>query len=1006
MPVLTLNPSKDSHVYEGNASANYGSNTELKLGKDINHKYYNVAIQFDLASVPKGITVNSAKIKLYISSVLGTDTLNGMLISTFKSDWQENVITKDNMPSYDIKYVLDYQGLNSSDANTWIERDITTVVKSWLEGTTTNYGLYVDAYPGGASYDQGVLNIPSRENADTTKRPQLVIDYSLIPPSQPSNLSPTGGQVLDRAILNRLSWQHNPASPSDQIGFELQWRKQGETVWNTISQTTKNQYWDVPVNTFPSGYIEWQVRTTDINNQVSSYPTISVFKASEKPLIPVITSPVNGSKIAGGKLTVQWTSLEQVEYNLKLLDANSNTLWQDTRLSTDKIKTAVYVLANNTSYKIQLRVKNADGLWSNYAESNISVVYTTVPPPVVSITQDAVRGSLKLDVTNDEAGIPKKVKVGLKGGTVINLLGNAGDCEDISKFTTMAGGILQLDSTNKVFGNNSIKLTQSSVGAWTSMNIDITKIIDKTKYYCLSGYLKNGNYDSVFNVLIQKADGAGIKSSPMILDKTKFVRTFVKLQPSDLVEATYVGVGTGTTTVGAFYGYVDGLMLEEITQSEYNNPSYQPSPFVNSDTSVVNPVIQSKDSTGQVISTVTVPYTLRECLVEDEITQDGKLIQNVGYKVMDGNLPWINDYKTTDYHCVKLDKYFTNKLNNSLPLCLKYNNKILANEEITAGSDRIAISWWQADGSVLISIPNTDSGWGDAYTPTTDEIKAYFMGWKMYEKDSTKDYNRTDGLGKAWYPIGRSDLWTDILPTTMASGNNYTPHRLYYQLATPIITNINPIEISYIENGTVEVTSEVIPEYTLSAPLPVSYTNEVFRRKQGEINWLRLVKGLKGNTPYFDYTPQHKHLYEYKVRTILDTLAYSDSNVTLASVELKNSQIALPSDYSKWLELKINPNKKQSKRFERTQMLFAGRLNPVSEYSEHEELDIAMSFEVTEDELNPLDEILSSKQTILFRDSRGRRIFGTVEGYELEDIIPEDYIVSFTISKVSYLEGV
>ncbi|KAF9142796.1 hypothetical protein BGX30_002164 [Mortierella sp. GBA39] len=94
-------------------------------------------------------------------------------------------------------------------------------------------------------------------------------------------------------------------------------------------------------------------------------------------------------------------------------------------------------------------------------------------------------------------------------------------------------------------------------------------------------------------------------------------------------------------------------------------------------------------------------------------------------------------------------------------------------------------------GYTLITILNTDSGWGDSYTPTADEIKAYFMGWKMYDTSgsTTAAYNRTDGQYKGWVRRRASDgalvEGTGTLPTTMAP--EYNPYNLLFKLATPTV---------------------------------------------------------------------------------------------------------------------------------------------------------------------------------------------------------------------------
>ena len=62
---------------------------------------------------------------------------------------------------------------------------------------------------------------------------------------------------------------------------------------------------------------------------------------------------------------------------------------------------------------------------------------------------------------------------------------------------------------------------------------------------------------------------------------------------------------------------------------------------------------------------------------------------------------------------------------------VKYNGTLL--NTLDTGAWGTVNDQWGIDitaGHLLITVSNTDSGWGDDYTPTADEIKAYFNGWR------------------------------------------------------------------------------------------------------------------------------------------------------------------------------------------------------------------------------------------------------------------------------------
>ncbi|WP_225434143.1 DNRLRE domain-containing protein [Peribacillus tepidiphilus] len=219
-------------------------------------------------------------------------------------------------------------------------------------------------------------------------------------PTVPTNLSPSGGTSKDRASVIRLSWQHNDANFDPQAKFDLQWRLQGAGTWNTITQATPNQFYDVPANTFPKGTIEWQVRTYDQAGLSSPYSNIQTFVAGDKPATPVITNPTNNSTVAVARPTVQWSSDGQTAYQVKVYDsAGTKLLWDSGAInSTNKAQTVLYDLANNTTYQIQVTIKNADGLWSDAAVSNIAVSYTPPALPVVTTTKG--EGIITISIDN------------------------------------------------------------------------------------------------------------------------------------------------------------------------------------------------------------------------------------------------------------------------------------------------------------------------------------------------------------------------------------------------------------------------------------------------------------------------------------------------------------------------------------------------------------------------------------------------------------------------------
>lgn len=140
------------------------------------------------------------------------------------------------------------------------------------------------------------------------------------------------------------------------------------------------------------------------------------------------------------------------------------------------------------------------------------------------------------------------------------------------------------------------------------------------------------------------------------------------------------------------------------------------------------------------------------------------------------------------------------EINTPVPQAImnKYDGRLLRRlEDSKTVSNLFGIN--NLTGNLYITISNADSGWGDDFTnPTTDEIKAYFMGWRMFTDGQDALSNTYNGSGtKKWVKIGYTttgsipiDAYSSTLPTTLGYVNGTTPYQLLYQLSTPVVETI------------------------------------------------------------------------------------------------------------------------------------------------------------------------------------------------------------------------
>jgi DUF971 family protein len=192
------------------------------------------------------------------------------------------------------------------------------------------------------------------------------------------------------------------------------------------------------------------------------------------------------------------------------------------------------------------------------------------------------------NVIRKTSKVPSSPKFTIQGKTLINLLGKDGNCEDVSEWV-YDRNIATLDSTNKMFGSSGFKLTLTATAA-TYMYKEIPNAMDLTKYYLMSAYVKNGNLSTGMRIYKDNRGGGNQVMGTTQNESSKFVRVGIVVAPTDLKS----GDGISIMAIGnsGEYGYCDGIMIKEITASEYALGTallLDKYPYVDSYTCLTNP---------------------------------------------------------------------------------------------------------------------------------------------------------------------------------------------------------------------------------------------------------------------------------------------------------------------------------------------------------------------------------------------------------------------------------
>jgi hypothetical protein len=178
--------------------------------------------------------------------------------------------------------------------------------------------------------------------------------------------------------------------------------------------------------------------------------------------------------------------------------------------------------------------------------------------------------------------------------------------------------------------------------------------------------------------------------------------------------------------------------------------------------------------------------------------------------VLDGSLAWVVSTDYTGYKSVMVSNYLSLKsLTVGPTTALKHSGSLLK-EVMSSGQITNGDQIHGGTSNLLLTISDVDSGWGESYTPTSDDIKRYFNGWKY-----------TDGT--TWTSVTGNGQTANASVALSTKPTDFTPYKLSYVLATPQLINVtDKVEGAISVSGPtqVEVTSgvivreKVVPQYS------------------------------------------------------------------------------------------------------------------------------------------------------------------------------------------------
>lgn len=578
---------KDTWIDESNPNTSHGTDSILIGGYFSDGDNVYALLAFDWSSLPARKKITGIKLKFYnVNSLeLGGASRCRFEIGYIKETWDESTTWR--APYRFIGGSSIYlENVNIPGSQYY---EITLSLSDVMYQNIVNNGIHVIWYKMIDSQVQpSYVTMHSREN---TYPPLLVVTYEDVPPSAPTPTDPIGVYKDNKSIIH-FAWTYNSDVGGEQKAFDLQWSTD-QTNWTTVSQTTANNYYDMPADTLPAGNIYWRVRTYNEYDEVGPYCDIQSFYAIGAPAAPVINAiPTNTARPV-----VSWSAFNQQVYQLQVL--SGDTVVYDSGIvpgiSIRQHKVKAWLA--DGAYTVRLRIKNEYDLWSEWSSATVTI--STVKPAKPTVTAEKTTTGIKLTISGasgrmliyrdgvcigetstgeyfdnavangKEYSYIARAVEGYPERQITNLLGSDGDCESISSRFAVWQSSLSLDTENKVLGSKCIKITlTASLG---DLKTHILNITDNSKYYLISAYMKNGETTRIQMILEQNGTVAEALST-LSFYGTTMVRHGVKVKPANIgVGSTYRYITLRGNGASGNTFFVDGIILNEITEDEYNN---------------------------------------------------------------------------------------------------------------------------------------------------------------------------------------------------------------------------------------------------------------------------------------------------------------------------------------------------------------------------------------------------------------------------------------------------
>lgn len=378
---VQLNVTQSTFLDKANPNTNYGYLEYLRSGiKDVIWdgnvgdvvSRYTMLVNWPHDVIPPRKKIISATLALYSRKFVAEAYTysSGMLhMHEVRKDWDESTATYNNARWSSSYSAYMYHGdipLNSMLyfslwPNIIYDPNGVAIGGPWLEGVYAEFN----------------------STRASSNKPYINVVYEDVPPDAPTPKSPIGIYKDSKSVI-RFEWQYNSDVGGEQKAFDLQWSTD-QANWTTVSQTTANNYYNMPADTLPSGNIYWRVRCYNEYNEVGPYCDIQSFYTIGAPAAPVLNAiPTNTARP-----TISWSAFSQQVYQLQVLSGDDvvydSGIVPGISIRSHKVKAWL----DDGTYTVQLRIKNEYDLWSDWGSTAVTISTDKPEKPSIALQRSA-----------------------------------------------------------------------------------------------------------------------------------------------------------------------------------------------------------------------------------------------------------------------------------------------------------------------------------------------------------------------------------------------------------------------------------------------------------------------------------------------------------------------------------------------------------------------------------------------------------------------------------------